>query len=282
MIRGFEHQGGTLENRTWAYIHDILLIITTPPLLYINLMLLYVPIFDATRRKKIAQILNYFTAVISIRAEQSLNLPVVNMFKAQNVYAWAYARLVLQSFGQRILSRIDGYVGIWICVSFVMLVAMISLLFMSSTNLGNEAFIVQASTLILVVLVMICLHVFFASWVNDEYEEHQENVVLNEMKANSRWLELSEKLEDMITLGQDQSPEFLVLKSEKFRLEEAMTAMKRVVDSMTISNKRNPMRVLGMIADMTIFVTILTAIATLLSSVITILLRQQYLEANGS
>ena len=60
-----------------------------------------------------------------------------------------------------------------------------------------------------------------------------------------------------------------------------MTAMKRVVDAMEISNKRNPLRVLGMIADMTIFVTILTAVATLLSSVITILLRQQYLAAEA-
>ena len=127
MVRGFYHSGGTVENRRWAYLHDTLLILTTPALLYINLMLLYVPIFDTTRRKKIAQLLNYFTAVITIRAEQSFSLPVIDMFKAQNVYSWAYARLVLQSLGQRILQRIDGYVGIWIFVALVMVIEILIL-----------------------------------------------------------------------------------------------------------------------------------------------------------
>ena len=58
------------------------------------------------------------------------------------------------------------------------------------------------------------LHIFWASWVNDEYEQHQENVALNEMKANSKWLELSDQLDKMIRNGVDNSQEFRMLKSE--------------------------------------------------------------------
>ena len=122
---------------------------------------------------------------------------------------------------------------------------------------------------------MICAQVYLASQVNDWFDEHKINVVLNEMKANSRWLYVVDLQDEMMARNEQNTDRFKALQQEKFRLEEAMKAMKRVVEAISISNEQNPLCVLGMKADMSILISVLTAIATLLSSIITVAYRYQ-------
>ena len=276
MLRGFEH-GTTREQRGWGYFNDVMYIIVCPLLLQMNLQLIFVPIYDVSRRKKLADLLNYITTVSTIRAEQKSELPIIDMFKAQNVYGWMYARLVIQSFGKRMLARIDNFISTYIVVVAFCTVYLVATLFTydKSDSILRNSFIVQLCLLILVVLCMICAQVYLASQVNDRFDEHKINVVLNEMKANSRWLYVVDLQDEMMARNEQNTDRFKALQQEKFRLEEAMKAMKRVVEAISISNEQNPLCVLGMKADMSILISVLTAIATLLSSIITVAYRYQ-------
>ena len=271
MVRGFVHTG---KMQDWAYFYDVLYIIFCPIIINVNLLLIFCPIFDVSRRKKLAKLLNFITTVSTIRAEQKSDLPIIDMFKAQNVYGWMYTRLVIQSFGKRMLARIDNFMSTYSIVSAFVTIYLIASLFADPVSL-EESYVHQMCLLILVVLSMICAQVYLASQVNDEFAQHRINVVLNEMKANSRWLYLVELQDEMMTRDEQHTEEFKMVETEKFRLEEAMKAMKRVIEAITISNEQNPLCVLGMKADMSILISILTAIATLLSSIITVALRQR-------
>ena len=79
--------------------------------------------------------------------------------------------------------------------------------------------------------------------------------------------------DQLISKGERNTEYFRALQMEKIKLEEAMTAMKRVVEAISISNDQYPLRVLGMKADKSILISIITAIATLVSSVISLFLR---------
>ena len=271
MTRGFVHSG---RMQDWAYFHDVLSIMFCPMVIQVNLLLIFCPIYDVSRRKKLAKLLNFITTVSTIRAEQKSELPIIDMFKAQNVYGWMYTRLVIQSFGKRMLARIDNFMSTYSIVCTFVTIFLIATLFTTPESL-NEAFVPQMCLLILIVLSMICAQVYLASQVNDEFSQHRINVVLNEMKANSRWLYIVELQDEMMTRDEQHTEKFKMLETEKFRLEEAMKAMKRVIEAITISNEQNPLCVLGMKADMSILISILTAIATLLSSIITVALRQR-------
>ena len=108
MYRGFSHSGSKSQ-QDWGHFGDALSIMVTPLVLMTNVGLIFVPIYDVSRRKKLAKLLNYITTVSTIRAEQKNFLPVIDMFKAQNVYGWMYTRLVIQSYGKRMLDRIDSF-----------------------------------------------------------------------------------------------------------------------------------------------------------------------------
>lgn len=270
MLRGFVHSG---KMQDWAYFHDVLSIIFCPMMINVNLLLIFCPIFDVSRRKKLAKLLNFITTVSTIRAEQKSELPIIDMFKAQNVYGWMYTRLVIQSFGKRMLARIDNFMSTYSIVCAFFTIYLIASLFTDPVSF-EESYVPQMCLLILIVLSMICAQVYLASQVNDEFAQHRVNVVLNEMKANSRWLYLVELQDEMMTRDEQHTEKFKMVETEKFRLEEAMKAMKRVIEAITISNEQNPLCVLGMKADMSILISILTAIATLLSSIITVALRQ--------
>ena len=275
MYRGFSHSGSESQ-QDWGHFGDALSIMVTPLVLMTNLSLIFVPIYDVLRRKKLAKLLNYITTVSTIRAEQKNFLPVIDMFKAQNVYGWMYTRLVIQSYGKRMLARIDNFISTYIVVVSVFTVYLIVSLFTSDGNpLEDNSYVAQMTLFILLVLSMICTLVYVASQVNMEFDQHKINVVLNEMKANSRLLYVVELQDEMMTRGEGHTEAFRKLETEKFRLEEAMKAMKRVVEAIAISNEQNPLCVLGMKADMSILISIVTAIATLLSSIITVALRSR-------
>ena len=274
MFRGFVHHGSASE-QSWGYVGDVLYVVLTPLLLQINLTLVFVPIFDVSRRKKLAKLLNYMTTVSTIRAEQKVHLPIIDMFRAQNVYGWMYTRLVIQSFGKRMLGRLDNFISTYIVVVTFSTIFLIVSLF---TNHDGDAFgdstFTELCLLILIVLCMICSQVYLASQVNEEFAHHKVNVILNEMKANSRWLYVVELQEEMMAKNEQNTQKYKILQTEKFRLEETMKAMKRTVEAIAISNEQNPLCVLGMKADMSILISILTAIATLISSIISVAMRQ--------
>lgn len=222
-----------------------------------------------------AKLLNYMTTVSTIRAEQKVHLPIIDMFRAQNVYGWMYTRLVIQSFGKRMLGRLDNFISTYIVVVAFSTIFLIVSLF---TNHDGDAFgdstFTELCLLILIVLCMICSQVYLASQVNEEFAHHKVNVILNEMKANSRWLYVVELQEEMMAKNEQNTQKYKILQTEKFRLEETMKAMKRTVEAIAISNEQNPLCVLGMKADMSILISILTAIATLISSIISVAMRQ--------
>ena len=275
MYRGFSHSGSESQ-QDWGYFVDALSIILTPLILSVTARLMFVPIYDMSRRKKLAKLLNYITTVSILCAEKKNFLPVIDMFKAQNVYGWMYTRLVIQSYGKRMLDRIDNFISTYIVVVTIFTIYLIVSLFTSDGNpFDGNSYVVQFCLLTLLVLSMICTQVYVASQVNMEFDQHKINVVLNEMKANSRLLYVVELQDEMMTRGEGHTEAFRKLETEKFRLEEAMKAMKRVVEAIAISNEQNPLCVLGMKADMSILISIVTAIATLLSSIITVALRSR-------
>ena len=275
MYRGFS-QGGSESQQGWGHFADALSIVVTPLVLRMNVLLLFVPIYDVSRRKKLAKLLNYITTVSTIRAERKNFLPVIDMFKAQNVYGWMYTRLVIQSYGKRMLGRIDNFISTYIVVVTIFTIYLIVSLFTSDGNpFDGNSFVAQFCLLTLLVLSMICTQVYLASQVNMEFDQHKINVVLNEMKANSQLLYVVELQDEMMTRGEEHTEAFRKLQTEKFRLEEAMKAMKRVVEAIAISNEQNPLCVLGMRADISILISMMTAIATLLSSIITVALRSR-------
>ena len=236
-----------------------------------DILLLYCPISDFLWRKKMATLLNYVITVSTVRTEQT-RLPTIDMFNPQNVYGWMYARLVIQSYRKRMLARLDCLVSVFLVVSILFTIILVVSLFAGEMLIDN-AFHIQMFVLTLLCLFMLCFIVYMAATVNEEFARHKGNVNLNEMKANSRLLYVVDQQDKLLSQGKRDTEEFLKLQKEKVKLEEAMQAMKRVTEVIKISNDRYPLCVVGMPADMSILFSIITAIATLISSVVSIFLR---------
>ena len=126
----------------------ILMIVYFP----INLLLLYCPLLDANRRLSLAQILTDMISVSHVGSTRVENTPTVNFFKAQNVYAWLYTRLVIQCYGRRMLYRLDLYLGSYIILSTLILVVYMVLVFSDEGDYGDET----NSELFHPVLVQVC------------------------------------------------------------------------------------------------------------------------------
>lgn len=114
----------------WSIVFELLSTVLTFGLLWINLVFLYTPIFDALRRRQLAIDLTNLISVSSVRAERGEILPFIDLFKAQNVYAWLYTRFVIQSYGKRMLARLDAYISAYLVICLI-LIAVISIIVLS-------------------------------------------------------------------------------------------------------------------------------------------------------
>ena len=181
---------------------------------------------------------------------------------------------MLQCYGLRMLQRLDGYLGGYLLFATGGFALYLVVLYNDGHGpIPGELFdpvLVQLGLLLTVVYGLVSLYVIIAAGVNEEYKRHRQNVVLNEMKANSHWLTLIDKQHLMTDEGVSvTSKEYKDIELEKRNLEESMIAMKRMNEAVTISNEQAPLTVLGIPADNTILISMFAALATGISSVVT-------------
>lgn len=174
------------------------------------------------------------------------------------------------------LSRLDFYLGSYLSFSTLALFFYIVGLYsgLQSNNVDqNRSFdpvLAQLILLTIAVFFLVARYIVIAALVNEEYGNHREYVSLNEMKASSLWLSL---LDSQRLLGKGNEIEIKELEMRKWELSEAMKAMKRMNEAITISNEQNPLRVLGIYADYTMLISIFGAFLTLISSGISFFVR---------
>lgn len=94
-----------------------------------------------------------------------------------------------------------------------------------------EVLIIEGFFLVVVVFSIISIQIVVAADVNEEYKQHRQNIVLNEMKVNSKWLNYISKQEDLLDRGYTMdSSEFKEIEKEKILLEECIKGLKRAVE----------------------------------------------------
>ena len=172
------------------------------------------------------------------------------------------------------LSRLDYYLGSYLTFSTLALLFYLVALYsgvelIAEQRILFDPFLVQLILLDVAVFLMVARYVVIAASVNEEYGNHREYVSLNEMKASSLWLSLLDTqrlLESNRTVAKDNGREIKELEMRKWELSEAMKAMKRMNEAITISNEQNPLRVLGIYADYTMLISMFGALLTLISS----------------
>ena len=235
------------STNAWAVVYYISSGISIFLFLNINFNFFFCPIFDAQRREIMAKAMSHMISVSSITLENNELMkatPKFNLRNPQNVYAWMYTRLIMQSYGKRMLFRFDTYIGVYLLMALGLTIALIYKLYtVDSITLFSRPIFVQAIYFVFILLSMMATIIYLFSRVNDEYEEHLQVVALNELKLESELSFLFENKEEMLSAGDVGDDKVKYIEKEIWRRDESIKALSRVSDVLRISNELNPLKV---------------------------------------
>ena len=235
------------STNAWAVVYYISSGISIFLFLNINFNFFFCPIFDAQRREIMAKAMSHMISVSSITLENNELMkatPKFNLRNPQNVYAWMYTRLIMQSYGKRMLFRFDTYIGVYLLMALGLTIALIYKLYtVDSITLFSRPIFVQAIYFVFILLSMMATIIYLFSRVNDEYEEHLQVVALNELKLESELSFLFENKEEMLSAGDFGDDKVKYIEKEIWRRDESIKALSRVAEVLRISNELNPLKV---------------------------------------
>jgi hypothetical protein len=244
----------------WGIVYDITSSIITYVYLSVNLAFLSATIFDAQRRHSVARALTLMMRVedeIDIDDLNFRDIPKLDLdLDASNIYAWLYARLLLQNFGERMLFRMELYVGAYLLVAVALAVIFITGIYSAADPWAVLArpFYIQVAIILFAALLLVQLHIAEAAAVNTEMETHQHSLQLNITKIQARLAWKSES--ESHTTAKDIEK----LKLCVFALENALSATK-------VSDRSNPLRVFGIPASGGLLTSVTTTSIGVLSSI---------------
>jgi len=201
----------------------------------------------------------------TIMKDFNVAIPRLSMDTSTNVYAWLYARSIMQIFGSRYKARIDLYTGLIL----VMLLLCIVTNFLLILEKGSDAFAAPLFAPLLLLGSFGLLHFMYSISImadcNFEYSKHKKNVSLQLMVIQSQ---LHDAIEFKLS-GLVKDPEKKISLQEKIdTLDEATNSCIRALDTINAQDEQNCLRVLGIKAEYTLVVSIATAIGTVISAVV--------------
>ena len=227
----------------WAILYYISSGIILYIFLNVNLLFLFCPMFDAQRREVIARALQHMVSVSSIHLEPDpvmRSVPKVDLRYAQNVYSWMYTRLILQSYGKRMLFRFDSYIGAYLVIGLGLTIALIYNTFIATPyELFAMPIFVHTLLFVFVLLTVMSLIIYLFSNVNDRYCEHLQAISLNELKLESELSKLIGKKENLMFANKNCGD----VEQEIWRRDESIKALGRASEVIRISNELNPLKV---------------------------------------
>jgi len=203
-------------------------------------------------------------------------IPRITLNKIVNVNAWVYLRLVMQLFGKRWAMRIDTYLGAFLFIAIIAaLYIMFRLIVIDQTPDEQSEFLASylvieitiTNTIILVVTIAI---VFVGAAVNYDFETHRQALALQAMRSESELAVVLRNHDDLLTEGKiftDDEKDFYNRKVTE--LQEASRACNRQNEFLDISNKISPLRIMGISVDYSLAASLVTALATFATTIIT-------------
>jgi hypothetical protein len=134
--------------------------------------------------------------------EEEKEIPRLSLEIPQNVYAWLYTRLVLMTFGQRMLFRINAYVAAMFALVFIVMGGLVMVILHSNTPrlVIRRPIVIQCLTLVVFLILYIMYLIWIASAVNEEYVSHRQFLSINVLKIESELAELLVQAQDKADL----------------------------------------------------------------------------------
>ena len=147
---------------------------------------------DLLRRMTLSVLLSKLVRIETIDIATSQDIKFIPRLdvnsNTSNIYAWLYARLIVQNFGVRALHRIDTYIGSYLIIALILTAIFLSRIFTASNpwECFDSVTNIQILLLMLTIFLFLCAHIYTASLVNDEYFLHRQIIALNATKFESQ------------------------------------------------------------------------------------------------
>ena len=217
--------------------------------------------------------------------------PAINMTTLGNLNSWVYTRSIMQNFGSRWATRIDTYLGAFIALNIaiaIWLVVSVLQLYAADDGDGGEQddssvlfFLSNGQTigLLLINLTILCfvlICILVAAGVNSEFRSHGYALSLNSMALEAQLSLKVREHDDRIMSGELVSETDLKEHDlDVYRMRDVRDSCNRMVSFIELSNEVKPVRIMGVAATYGLASTILTALATIATSFIGAISKEQ-------
>ena len=216
--------------------------------------------------------------------------PTISLREVGNMSAWIYSRQLIQVFGRRWTARIDAYLGACILMNISVLIWMMYIMFSGTPTkwTGNSGamltspeeekdinpimttLFVSLTASVLMSLILCIIVIIVGADTNYVYEKHRAGVHLHimavsaELTAIHRTHDYEVQCGRIFTAEEDQAR-----KAKTADLEEVIRIIQASSESIEVNNLIYPVRVMGVRADYSLAASIITAVATFVSTLST-------------
>jgi len=204
--------------------------------------------------------------------------PRLDMLRVGNITSWSYMRAILQNFGERPKARIEAYIGFCLLLGIIGILILLFAAFSCAddecmhnlvrTEHTIDLFIVTIFVMIYTVLGLIC-----AALCNIEFSYHTECLSYNAMQISTNLSIASEKEAELVASSSSLTSltitdEIMVTREHISKSRSSAKAISFALEFVNAGDKLSPLRFLGLRADFSVVISVVTALATAVTTLL--------------
>lgn len=178
-------------------------------------------------------------------------IPRVNFNFPENIMAWAYLRITIQSFGDRFRFRTDIYAGFTLFIMLILMVMTMTFIIVSPNRAKEftSTYVIQSLIAVTVLVAYLVLISLKGAMVNEELALQNRTLSYRALRMRSRMIFHEERCCNDPEAGEDDDDELLAKQIE---------SIDAVMEILSVNNELRPFKFLGMTAQSALTVSILT------------------------